>query len=130
MHKPITDTLRELNAGKFVEQLSEAMAELVRACIVTGKAGTLNISLKLKPAKGSDTVMTIEQDYKLKAPVFEQPQQFFFVTQGDTLVCENPEQRPLPFRDARSEAPPAPIAAVGFGETLDPSTGEIRRAGP
>jgi len=109
MSRLFTDILRDINAGKFNEELSDALAEIVAACTATGKTGELTVKLKLKPAKGSQTVMTIEQDYKVKAPEFDQPQQFFFVTGGNTLVSDNPEQRKIEFK-----------------EVIDRNTGEIK----
>lgn len=120
MHKPITDTLRELNGGKFVEQASEALASLVRDCMATGKPGVLNLVLKVKPVKGSITQATIEQDYKLKSPAYDQPAQFFFVADGDTLVMENPLQKKLDLQDVRERR------ATEI-ERVDPETGEILR---
>lgn len=107
--RPFTDVLRDINGGKFADELSEAMSDLVASCASTGKGGELVLKIKLKPAKGGNTVMTIDHDFKVKAPEFDRPQQFFFVAHGNTLVTENPQQRGLPFR-----------------EVVDRETGEIK----
>ena len=120
--RPFTDVVRDINGGKFADELTEALAEVVASCTATGKAGSLTVTLKLKPAKGSGRVMTIEQDYKAKAPEFDQPQQFFFVSNGNTLVADNPDQKKLPFRDVAAER----AGAVKPGEVIDQTTGEIK----
>lgn len=97
--RPFTDLIRDINDGKLADELIQGLAEVVAACLATGKPGAITLSLKLKPGKGGSTVMTIEHDTKVKAPEFERPQQFFFIAQGNTLVTENPEQMRLPFRE-------------------------------
>lgn len=77
----------------------ESLAGLVQACGATGKAGTMTVILKLKPGKGGSTVLTAEHECKVKEPAFDRPQQFFFVTRGNALVTENPEQKRLPFKE-------------------------------
>lgn len=124
MSRPYTDVLRDINGGKFAEELTEALAEVVESCAATGKTGSITVVLKLKPAKGSGKVMTIEQDYKVKSPEFDQPQQFFFIANGNTLVADNPDQKKLPFRDVmaeRNDVKAAPVAGVDFDE----KTGEV-----
>ncbi|MGH8446485.1 MAG: hypothetical protein ACREVL_14530 [Solimonas sp.] len=108
--REFTDVLRDVNGGKFAEELTEALGELVASCTATGKSGSLSVTLKLKPGKGSTKVVTLDHDYSLKSPDFERPQQFFFVKDGNTLLSDNPDQKRLPFT-----------------EVLDRDTGEIRR---
>lgn len=115
--RPFTDVLRDINDGEFANELTEALADLILACSSTGKAGEISVKLELKPAKGSGAVMSIEHDYIVKAPEFDRPQQFFFITNGNTLVTENPHQQGLPFRE---------VVDRGTSETLDDSLGEVR----
>ena len=46
--RPITDTLRLLDEGAFLDRCSEQMAALVRGVEDTGKAGKLVITLEVK----------------------------------------------------------------------------------
>lgn len=109
--RPITDVLRDLNGGKFIEELTDALQELALSCRGTGKPGSMTISLKMKPGKGGASIMTLEHDFKVKSPEFERPSDIMFVTKGGDLVCQNPDQGTLPLR---------------IVETVDRSTGEIR----
>ena len=43
MSRPITDTLRFLQGGTFLDEASDAMAELVSAVDSTGKGGEITI---------------------------------------------------------------------------------------
>lgn len=51
--RPFIDTLTALRYGELHDELSEKLNELVAACADTGKAGTLTLTLKLKPSKGA-----------------------------------------------------------------------------
>jgi len=123
MSRPYTDVIRDINNGKFADELTDALSDVVASCVATGKPGTLNVTLKIKPAKGSAKVMTIEQSYKAKAPEFDQPQQFFFVANGNTLVVDNPDQKKLEFRDVVADR-----NGLKPGEKFDTATGEIVQA--
>ncbi len=108
--RPFTDVIRDINGGKFSEELSDSLSDWVAACLATGKPGTMTLTLKLKPGKGGSTVLTVELECKVKEPDFERPSTFFFIANGNTLVTENPEQKKLPFK-----------------EIVDTSTGEIKQ---
>ena len=51
--RPITDTLRLLQGGLFLDTCSEQLAELVKGVDETGKAGKLMITLDLKKSSGA-----------------------------------------------------------------------------
>ncbi len=50
MQQPITDTLRHIGGGVFIDVASDKMNELVNAVSETGKAGTLVLTITVKPA--------------------------------------------------------------------------------
>lgn len=48
--RPITDTLRHIGGGVFVDTASDKLAELVSAVDSTGKAGRLDLTITVKKA--------------------------------------------------------------------------------
>lgn len=67
MARPITDTLRLLDEGAFLDRCSTMLAKLVQGVEETGKAGKLQITLSLKrSAKGA---LLITQ-FAIGIPVF------------------------------------------------------------
>lgn len=58
MVRPITDTLRHLEAGCLIDEASELLAELVKAVDATGKAGSLTLTLKLRKATAGALAVT------------------------------------------------------------------------
>lgn len=50
MIRPITDTLRHIGGGEFVDVASDKLAELVTAVDSTGKAGKLDLTITVKKA--------------------------------------------------------------------------------
>lgn len=93
--KLITQTLAEINAGKFVEEASEAMQRIVGACSQIGKPGELTIKLKFKPGKGGQ-MMQVEHELIEKEPQHDRPVDYMFVTKDRDLVRQNPNQGELP----------------------------------
>ncbi len=117
--KPFTDTLREINGGKFSEELTEAFAALILDVASTQKQGSITLNIKLKPGKGSGKVMTVEHDFDVKSPQFDRPSDYMFVA-GNALVLDNPDQRKLDLREVTASAP------TEFREVkVDKETGEI-----
>lgn len=55
--RPITDTLRLLQGGVFLDQCSDMMAELVKGVDETGKAGKLTITLDFKKSGGAMAIV-------------------------------------------------------------------------
>lgn len=115
-----TDVLRDIQGGSLVDELTEALAEIVAHVKATGKKGEIAIKLTVKKAKGHETVMSLDADYKAKVPAFERPSTTFFATQANALVSENPEQKKLAFKDVKN-----PAGTVR--EITDPATGEVRQ---
>ncbi|MBI5259779.1 MAG: hypothetical protein HY855_24985 [Burkholderiales bacterium] len=117
MPKPITDTLRLLQGGLFVEQCSELFAQVIRQVDETGKAGKLTITLDLKKVSGAIGVLAKVTD---KTPEKAPDSELFYATVEGNLSRDNPNQRKLDLRVADAQ-PKQPVRQV------DPETGEIRQ---
>lgn len=91
--RPFTDLLTALRFGELHEELTDKLNELVTTCTDTGKAGTLTLTLKLKPSKGG--AIEISDDVKTKLPSFEHASTLMFPTPEGNLQREDPRQLKL-----------------------------------
>lgn len=96
MSRPFPDTLRLINGGMFVEELTDATAEAIAAAVSAGKKASLTITLDFKPQRGSKEQVTVRHDLKLKLPEFDRPEDHMFVVNGNSLSNKHPRQTELP----------------------------------
>lgn len=99
--RPITDVLREIRKGRAVDLASERLADLVRAVDETGKAGSVTITLKVKPEKGGGSQKTIAVEVKAKIPEIDLPEAVFFSDGEGDLHRSDPQQSEM-FKEAGS----------------------------
>lgn len=99
---PITDTLRQIRKGAGVEEATEQLNEVIKACMVTGKPGELTIKLKLKPdstVAGRNSISSAQCEVEMvvtsKAPRLPVPKAVFFATVQGELLRDDPDQAPL-----------------------------------
>lgn len=112
MSRPFFETLRELRAGKTLEDLSESLSELVTAVTTTGKAGELILKLKVRPPKKiGGSYVTVEDDVSVKTPKRDRGDTVFFPLADGSLSRQDPQQLGLNLR-------PVPAG-------VDPETGEV-----
>ena len=116
--RPITDTLRILQGGLFLDQCSDKLAAIVKGVEETGKAGKLTITLDVKKAAGAVSVLAKVSD---KTPEEAPDADLFYATTEGNLSVDNPSQRKL---DLRSVEP----QKQALREIIDPDTGVISSA--
>lgn len=92
--KPITDTLRLLQGGTFIDQCTDKLAGIVKSVDETGKAGKLTITLDIKKQNGALSVLAKVTD---KTPEAAPDADLFWPTVEGNLSTENPSQRKLQF---------------------------------
>src|SRR5258706_3598690 len=119
--RPITDTLRLLQGGVFLDLCSEKLAESVKAVDETGKAGKLTITLDLKRASGA---IAITAKVTNKVPEDKADDDLLWPTVEGNLSLDNPNQQKLDLRQV--ETKPAAEREI---RSVDSGTGEIRFAG-
>lgn len=117
MARPITDTLRMLHGGLFIENISDLFAGVVRSVDETGKAGKLTITLDIKKVGAAISVTAKATD---KVPEKAPDSDLFYATVEGNLTVDNPAQRKLDLRMA--DAPTKEVRSI------DPETGEIKTA--
>ena len=93
MSKPFDHTLRELRFGECLDELSAEMSKLVAAVGNTGKAGSVTLTIKLKPAGGGS--VEVADDIKSKIPTLPKGSSIFFATPENNLVRNDPRQPDL-----------------------------------
>lgn len=110
--RPFAAVLQELNRGRTARELSEELAQLVSAVQETGKAGTLTLTLSLKPSKMTGA-LELTDKVSVKVPAFDRSASLFFAAADGSLTRDDPSQLKIQFenelaakrdRDAREAA--------------------------
>jgi len=99
MPRPFFETLRDLRAGRTLEDLTDELAAIVTAVKATGKPGELVLRLKVKPPKtGAITYLTLEDQITTKVPKLDRGDTVFFPTADGGLSRSDPSQGELALR--------------------------------
>lgn len=101
--RPFIDTLRDIEAGGLLDELSETQHSLIDAIRLTGKGGELTIKLAYKPDGNGQ--MTIKADVKAKEPALSRGMSLFFLTPEGNLTRRDPRQQDLPLRTVNDDKP-------------------------
>lgn len=113
MSRPFFETLRELRAGRTLEELQDSLAQVVTAVQTTNKPGELVLKLRVRPPrKGQHTYVSIEDDIVTKVPKSDREDTIFFPLADGSLSRQDPSQLRLG------------LSAVSSAD-VDPETGEI-----
>ena len=100
--RPFADTLRDLDKGRVHTELSEKTQELIEAVLLVRKAGTVQLTLKVEPAKGSEDMVTVLATVAAKVPRTARASTFW-VTDDHNLTRSNPVQPQLPLAGLPSD---------------------------
>ncbi|AQV94791.1 hypothetical protein BJN34_12960 [Cupriavidus necator] len=106
--RPITDTLRHIGGGVFIDLASDKMNELVNAVDTTGKSGKLTLEVSVKKATRGGA-MHITGKVTLKKPAEDALEAMLFATPEGNLVADDPRQQKLDLKNVSSaiDTPPA-----------------------
>lgn len=99
MAKPITDTIRSIQNGAFVDAATEELRRLLLAVDESGKSGKLTLEISVaKLTRGG--AVTIKDRSKLQLPNEAPAEGIFWVSpEGDPLT-EDPHQQKLDLKVA------------------------------
>lgn len=87
------------------EEATEALNDLVHATTETGKAGSLTLTIKMKPIGGKAGQMELETDVKAKLPAPTKGKTILFTTPDNNLQRSDPRQQTLEgVRDVNQES--------------------------
>lgn len=92
--RPITDTLRYIGGGIFIDMASDKMNELVAAVDASGKSGKLVLEVGVKKATRGGA-MHITGKIRLTKPAEDAMEAMLFSTPEGNLVADDPRQHKL-----------------------------------
>lgn len=96
MRRPFFETLRDVRGGAVLDDLAEKMQELVHAVQVCNAAGSLTLTLEVKPMKGSTEAVVVTDGIKAKVPQIKSSGTVMFPTPEGNLSRQHPKQPDLP----------------------------------
>ena len=114
--RPFLDWLRDHNQGQTADEMSEAIHLLTGRVQDTGKAGSVQLTIRIEPMKGASNndIVLVTDQIKTKLPEFPRQSSVFYVDKHGNQVRNDPNQ--LTFESLR-EVPPIEV---------DKTTGEIK----
>jgi len=101
--RPITDTLRHIGGGVFIDTASDKLSELVSAVESSGKSGKIDLTVTVKKATRGGA-MHITGKVKLTKPAEEPFEALLFATPDGNLVADDPHQQKLDLKVAAGTA--------------------------
>lgn len=113
--KPFADWLALQRKGTLAAELAESLADLNRAVVETGKAGSVTLVINVK-SNGDDTSVTITDDVKTKVPTPDRGKSIFFVDEHGN--AERSQQVLVPDQPRLTAVPGASVADAETGEVL------------
>jgi hypothetical protein len=105
------DFVREHRNGIFHDELSDALRELVDAVATESKAGSLTVTISIRPAANVDGAVVVSDKIVVKPPVEKKSDSIFFVTPENGLIRDNPRQPRLPLREVADQPKPRELSA-------------------
>lgn len=109
MSRPITDTLRHIGGGVFIDTASDKLAELVSAVDASGKAGRIDLTISVKKATRGGA-MHLTGKVKLTKPAEEPMEALLFATPEGNLIADDPHQQKLDLKGVPEASAPAASA--------------------
>lgn len=90
------ETVRDLRAGQVSEQLDESLQRLTQQVQRTAKAGSLKLTIEIKPMKGSTEAVVVKATVVTKEPQFDDNGTVLFPTPEGNLTRSHHRQPDLP----------------------------------
>jgi len=115
MARTITDTLRLIGGGSFLDDAETRLAELVQAVNETGRNGKIELIINVKKTTRGGA-MLISGKVKATLPAGEPMEVVLFATDHGQLTPDNPVQQCLDLRVVDNQT----------GELIDPDALERR----
>lgn len=112
MGKPITDVMRQLRGGAFVEQATAALAEAVTAVENTGKSAEVVMRIKVKKAPRGTNAVYVSTDVTAKIPQEAPAEELMYPTPEGTLLRDDPRQQKLNLKEAEGAKSDAPLKSA------------------
>jgi hypothetical protein len=84
-----------LRGGLAATEASQALADATCACMLTGKAAKVTVTLKLTPAQKVAGALLMEDDLKVALPKAEKENSLFYPDEDGNLLRDHPKQMAL-----------------------------------
>ncbi|WP_373753621.1 hypothetical protein [Neisseria weixii] len=97
---------------KLNTELSEKLAEVIKAAELTGKVGAITIQLKFK-TKGNTGQIEIQPIIKANIPEYERGTAIMFATSEGNLQLNDPRQLDLPLKQVEQAETPKTLKIAG-----------------
>lgn len=97
MSNNILETCRNIGGGRFIDEASDQLSELIRAVNETGKAGKVQLEITVKKATRGGA-MHVTGKVKLTRPAEEPMEAMLFADEDGRLLTEDPNQSRLDLR--------------------------------
>ena len=107
--RPFMDFLREHRNGATHDELSDQLQELVAAVTEEGRAGTLTLTVTIKPM-GKNDGLEVAADVKSKPPKSKPGVSIFFASPENNLVRQDPRQATMELREVGPSTPARGLA--------------------
>lgn len=112
--KPFADWLALQRKGSLANELAEALADLNRAVLETGKAGSVTLTIGVKPT-GDEVSVIVTDKVTSKVPEPDRGQSIFFIDEDGNPLRSQQEL----------DVQPGPRLTSVAGVTFDGKTGEV-----
>lgn len=106
MSRPITDTLRNIQSGRLVDEATDALRDLLIRVDETGKSGKLTLEISVSKLSRGGAV-ALRGKVKVSAPPEAPAEGIFWVSPEGDALTEDPNQQKLDLKVA-----PAPAAGA------------------
>ena len=99
------DILQDLRDGATAREFDEALRELVATVRATGKAGSVTLSLHIKPASSGAEYFNVRDKITSKLPELPKGDTFLFATKDNGLSLRDPRQVEIPGTEKKAAKP-------------------------
>jgi hypothetical protein len=93
------EVLRLIRAGALVFELNQELEKVVAGVRETGKGGEVRLKVVIAPMKQGSVALNVHGEVSAKIPKPAQDVSIFFPTDRNTLVCNDPRQKHMPFME-------------------------------
>lgn len=93
--RPFFDVARDIRRGAFIDEMADAIQQVVASVEETGKAGKVLVEIAVAPASKGQGAVKVADKITLKLPALPAGETIMFVTPDNNLVANDPRQSSL-----------------------------------
>lgn len=90
-------TIQNTRGGRLLDELSEKLQTIVAEAIKTGRKGTLQLKLTIRPESDADNLVVIEDEVKAVVPEMKRKPTFLYADEQGRLYRNDPRQTEMKF---------------------------------